>query len=187
MNTDANKNTLSRDEIVAALQSLNDLLAVEKTIGEICLFGGAVMVLAYNARPATKDIDAIFQPAGLVRELAKQIGATAGFPDGWLNDGVKGYLSAKHSTTQGTLPQFGNLRVLMPTAEYLLAMKCLASRIGGGAGEADDIADIVFLIRNLKLDNPSAVLDVLAEYYPLQQIPVRSRFLIETLFDEGQV
>ena len=133
---------MSREEILAALVALDRELAGHGVVGEVCLFGGAVMVLAFNARLATQDVDAVFQPAAIMRELAAHVGAAANLPTDWLNDGVKGFLSARHEVTAGNLPQFPNLRLTMPTAEYLLAMKCLASRLGSAAGEADDTADI---------------------------------------------
>jgi len=183
----SSQSKLTRGQIHAALEALNRALAEREVIGEICLFGGAVMVLAFNARLATKDVDAIFQPADVVRELALQIGKSVGLAENWLNDGVKGYLSARHETTRGSLPQFDHLRLTMPTPEYLLAMKCLASRIGAGAGEADDTADIAFLIRHLGLKTPEGVMDVVAAYYPPHRIPVKAQFLVETLFEEGHV
>jgi hypothetical protein len=39
-----------------------------------------VMVLAYAARVSTKDVDAIFHPASLIRDLAAQIGASNRLP-----------------------------------------------------------------------------------------------------------
>lgn len=183
----SSQSRLTREQIHAALGALNRALAEREVIGEICLFGGAVMVLAFNARLTTKDVDAIFQPASVVRELAAQIGKSAGLAENWLNDGVKGYLSTRHETTRGALPQFDHLRLTMPTPEYLLAMKCLASRIGAGAGEADDTADIAFLIRHLGLKTPEAVMDVVTSYYPPHQIPVKAQFLVESLFEEGRV
>ena len=178
---------LTREQILAALEALNRALAEREVIGELCVFGGAVMVLAFNARLATKDVDAVFQPAALVRELARQVGEVAGLPANWLNDGVKGYLSARHEVVAGPLPQFEHLRLTMPTAEYLLAMKCLASRIGAGAGEADDTSDIAFLIRHLELRSPRAVMDIVTAYYPPRQIPVKAQFLVDSLFEEGRV
>ena len=183
----SSQSRLTREQILAALEALNRALAERGVVGELCLFGGAVMVLAFNARLATKDVDAVFEPAGLVRELARRVGEGAGLPANWLNDGVKGYLSSRHEVAPGPLPQFDHLRVTMPTAEYLLAMKCLASRIGAGAGEADDTADIAFLIRHLKLRNPAAVMDIVTSYYPPRQVPVKAQFLVEALFEEGRV
>ncbi|PYJ86331.1 MAG: hypothetical protein DME22_05720 [Verrucomicrobia bacterium] len=185
--TAAGQSKLTREQIVAALTALNRALAERGVMGEICLFGGAVMVLAFNARLATKDVDAVFQPAGVIRELTQQVAAAAGLPVNWLNDGVKGYLSVRHEVTGGSLPQFDHLRLTMPTAEYLLAMKCLASRIGAGAGEADDTADIIFLIRHLGLRSPQAVMDIVCAYYPPPRIPVKAQFLVESLFEERRI
>lgn len=178
---------LTREAILKALGELSDELGRAGVTGEICLFGGTAMVLAFSARLSTKDIDALFQPAHIVREIAERIGSAHQLPKSWLNDGVKGFLSARHDTTQGNLPQFTHLRMTMPVPEYLLAMKCMAARIGGTTGEQTDVADIVFLIRHLGLKCAGDVLDIVARYYPANQIPAKTQFLIEGLFDEGKV
>jgi len=178
---------LSRQEILDALRQLSDELEQEGVIGEVCLFGGTVMVLAYNARPATKDVDALFQPADILRRLARKVALDRHLPEHWLNDGVKGYLSVRHAVTAGNLPQFPRLRLTMPVPEYLLAMKCMAARLGGPSGEQSDVPDIRFLIRHLALRDPQSVLDIVAQYYPANRIPVKTQYLIEGLFAEGQV
>jgi hypothetical protein len=175
---------LSREEILAALAALDRELGERGVLGEVCLFGGAVMVLAFNARLSTKDVDAVFHPTTVIRDLAAQVAAEANLPADWLNDGVKGFLSARHEVTAGGLPQFQHLRLTMPTAEYLLAMKCMASRLGSAPGEADDTADIRFLIRHLSLRSPEAVMDIVSTYYPPARVPVKARFLVESLFEE---
>ena len=179
--------TLSRETIVRGLQLLSDRLAAQGVTGEICLFGGAVMVLAFAARLTTKDVDAIFRPAQDVRALARAIADELLLPADWLNDGVKGFVSDRHETTAGNLPQFANLRVTMPVPEYLLAMKCMAARLGGTQDEPSDVADIVFLARHLNLHRANEVLDLVGHYYPPNRIPVKTRYLVEGLFDEGRV
>ena len=57
---------------------LAEVLRERETQGEICLLGGTVMVLAFKARPATRDVDAIFQPVDLIREAADIVRARAG-------------------------------------------------------------------------------------------------------------
>jgi len=59
-----------RATIVDAFGRLAELLRERNTEGEICLLGGTVMLLAFDARPTTKDVDAIFRPASLIRDLA---------------------------------------------------------------------------------------------------------------------
>jgi hypothetical protein len=179
--------SLTRETILAALRSLSDELEKRGVTGEICLFGGTVMVLAFAARASTKDVDAIFEPTETIRDLARAVGERHHLDPGWLNDAVKGYLSPRHDTTPGNLPQFPHLRLTMPVAEYLLAMKCMAARIAGTAGEPSDVADIVFLVRMLRLQDARAVLQVVSAYYPEERIVPRTQYLVESLFDEGKV
>ena len=178
---------LTREEILGALRILSDKLGQNGVTGEVCLFGGTGMVLAFTARLTTKDVDALFQPTQLIRELAQKIGEEQHLPAGWLNDGVKGFVSARHETTAGNLPQFPHLRLTMPVPEYLLAMKCMAARIGGITDEPSDVADIVFLIRHLKLKSAKEVLDLVGQYYPANRIPVKTQYLVEGLFEEGRI
>lgn len=179
--------SLTRATIVGALQALSDELGKRGVTGEVCLFGGTVMVLAFNARLATKDVDALFQPPQVVREVARDVARHQNLPPDWLNDGVKGFVSSRHETTVGNLPQFAHLRLTMPVPEYLLAMKCMAARVGGTAGEPTDVADIVFLIRHLNLKTANEVLDLVGQYYPANRIPTRTQYLVEGLFEEGKI
>ncbi len=185
--SNAGASGLNRDAILRALQALSDELGKNGTVGEVCLFGGTVMVLAFSARVATRDVDALFQPTSMIREITHQIAIEQGLPIEWLNDGVKGFVSTKHQTTAGNLPQFSNLRLTMPVPEYLLAMKCMASRMGTLTGERSDVPDIVFLIRHLRLKSAKIVLDLVAQYYPPERISVKTQYLIEGIFEEGKV
>jgi len=179
--------TLTREQILAALAALSEELGRKDVTGEICLFGGTAMVLAFSARISTKDVDAVFQPATIIRELARRISAELHLPPDWLNDGVKGFLSHRHETTASGLPQFAHLRLTAPVPEYLLAMKCMAARIGATADEATDVADIVFLIRHLNLQSAKEVLSLVGQYYPANRIPVKTQYLVEGLFEEGKI
>jgi hypothetical protein len=178
---------LTREAILAALGSLSDKLGKQSLIGEVCLFGGTVMVLAFTARLSTKDVDALFQPAQTIREIARGIADEQHLPSDWLNDGVKGFVSGRHETTAGNLPQFQHLRLTMPVPEYLLAMKCMAARMGGTSGEQSDVGDIIFLVRHLQLKSAKVVLDLVGQYYPASRILVKTQYLIEGLFEEGKI
>ncbi|PYK72520.1 MAG: hypothetical protein DME32_02910 [Verrucomicrobia bacterium] len=187
MTAQKESSNLNRQQILAALRALSDELGAQGITGELCLFGGTVMILAFTARLTTKDVDAIFQPAQTIRELARRIADNQNLPANWLNDSVKGFVSARHETTAGNLPQFPHLRLTMPVPEYLLAMKCMAARVGGTTEEPSDVADITFLIRHLKLDSAKEVLDLVAQYYPANRIPVKTQYLVEGLFDERKI
>lgn len=140
------------------------------------------MVLAFRARASTRDVDAIFEPAGIVRAAARKVGEEMNLPEHWLNDGAKGFASAFHDAVTGDLPQFANLRLTAPTAEYMLAMKCLAARLAGGAGEKGDEEDIRYLVRKLGITSASDALDIVTRYYPADRIPARTQFVLDDLF-----
>lgn len=80
---------MTAGEIEKYLHELNDELCLTNVKGEICLYGGAVMCLAFKARPATKDVDAIFEPIKEIRRAAAKIGDKYDLPIDWLNFGVK--------------------------------------------------------------------------------------------------
>lgn len=55
-------------QIKQYLEELNDELQAMNIKGEVCLYGGAVMCLVYDARPATKDVGAVFKPTSEMRQ-----------------------------------------------------------------------------------------------------------------------
>lgn len=138
------------------------------------------MVLAYHARQSTKDVDAIFAPAAVIRELANEVGQEHGWEEGWLNDGVKGWLSSHQKMADAGL-NLTSLAVLMPVPEYLLAMKCMAARAESGSRDMDDVK---FLIRHLGLRQANEVLSIVEEYYPRGLITVKTQYFVEAAFEE---
>jgi hypothetical protein len=179
-----NETVLDRDHIVTALARVAAILRERQTEGEICLLGGTVMVLAFKARPATKDVDAIFQPTAVIREAAAIVQEELGLPEAWLNDGAKGFVSTNHQVEEGDLPQFEGLRITAPTAEYMLAMKCMASRIAQADTDPSDVADIRFLLDRLGIETADQALAIVGSFYPPARVPVRTAYLLEDILAE---
>lgn len=171
---------LGETEIRQALAEVDAALARRGIKGEICLFGGAVMVLAFQARQSTRDVDAVFAPAAAVREAAVEVGREHGWAEDWLNDGVKGWVSARQNVRDAGL-NLPHLSVTMPTPEYLLAMKCMAARVEQGSR---DFEDAKFLIRHLRLADCEAVLAIVEDYYPPNRLPVKTRYFVEAALEE---
>jgi len=166
---------MTKEQIRANLQLLNDELRLMDVKGEVCLYGGAVMCLVYDARPNTKDVDAIFKPAQQMREAAKRVAEANHLKDDWLNDAVKGYV-VQHSQT--VLFNFSHLKVYIPEPDYLLAMKTLAARV-----DATDKQDIQFLINMIGIKTAEEIFSILEHYYPRQQIKPATKYFIEELFE----
>jgi hypothetical protein len=51
------------------------------------------MALAYDARRATRDIDAVFQPHGVVLDEARAVAEERGLPQWWLNEHASVYVA----------------------------------------------------------------------------------------------
>ena len=170
-----NAEMMTKAEILTYLNALDAELGAAGIKGEMCLYGGTVMCLAFNARPATKDIDAIFQPTTEFRDAARRVADRFGLPHDWINDAVKGFVVPHKQETFLELP---SLSVYIPSAEYLLAMKAIAARL-----DTSDKDDVIFLIRKLNLSSPQAVFDILEKYYPKNQIKPATQFFIEEIFE----
>jgi hypothetical protein len=84
---------LDRTAIAEAFRRLGDRLARRGLVADIYVFGGAAMALAYDARRATRDIDAIFKPHGVVVEEARAVAEELGLPRWWLNEQASSYVA----------------------------------------------------------------------------------------------
>ncbi len=165
-----------KDQIRMLLKEVERELASTRVKGEICLYGGAVMCLAYNARPSTKDVDAVFRPAGIIRDAAKKVAGRHGLDEDWLNDGVKGFTV---SHPRKVLFDWPNLKIYIADPEYLLAMKSMSARADGM-----DRRDVLFLIDELNIGSSGEVFGIIEKYYPRRQIRPATQFFIEEMFDK---
>jgi len=166
---------LTREKIRELLEALNEELRTREVTGEVGLCGGAVMCLVFKARASTKDVDAIFEPAQILRDAARRVGRRLGVPADWLNDAAKGYFVS--DPPRQAVMELSNLRVWAPGADYMLAMKCVSARL-----DTHDRDDVTFLIRHLDLKTPDEVFEIVSRYYPKGRVPAKTRFLVEELF-----
>lgn len=153
-------------------KALNDELAKKNIVGEVGICGGAVMCLVFHARKSTKDVDAIFEPTKEIRIASKAVAKQFGVEADWLNDAVKGFFHT--DPPREDVLNLSNLRVWAPSAEYMLAMKCVSARF-----DTFDSDDTRFLISYLKLKKPEEVFRLIAKFYPHNKIPAKTQFWIE--------
>lgn len=167
---------LTRADMRRLFELLQRELAESGTVGEEYLVGGAVMCLAFGARDATRDVDALFEPTTRIREAAARVAAKARVPANWLNDAVKGYLSPRGEFDAWY--EGPHLRVYTAQPAYLLAMKCMAMRLGA---EFHDLDDVRFLLRWLNITTVEEALAIVTRYFDASQVPVKTRLALEEL------
>ncbi|MBK7402201.1 MAG: hypothetical protein IPJ34_39670 [Myxococcales bacterium] len=169
---------LSREQIEEAFSRLDAELGRRGTHAECFLVGGAVMCLALSARPSTKDVDGWFTEPATVREAARVVADELQLPEDWLNDAAKAFIPENAGFERWR--SYENLQVSVADARTLLAMKCAAART------IEDAGDIRVLAGRLGLTTSEAVLEVVLAYFPPARLPVRTRLLLEEMFDAGE-
>jgi hypothetical protein len=167
-------------ELEQAFFRLGQLLRERRVAGEIAVFGGAAIVLGFDFRTATQDVDALItQGHGQVVRAQEEVGAEMGLPPNWLNDPGASYLSKLGDfqlfKTYPSEGQFG-LRVLTAAPQYLLAMRLLSLRAYG-----HDVQDTVQLARGLGCTTANSLLQVVKDYYPDEQVPPEKLAQIRSL------
>lgn len=172
---------LSRQDIGRLFALLDEELARTDTHAELHLVGGAVMCLALGARDATRDVDALFRPSAQVREAAARVAVRADVPAGWLNDAVKRWMGDRARFAPWL--ELPHLAVFVAHPAYLLAMKCMAMRLGA---EFQDLDDIRYLLRHLDIGCAADAMAVVAQYFDDCTIPLKTRLALEELLPPGQ-
>jgi hypothetical protein len=119
---------LSSADIKVAFDALSREFEQAEERAEFVVVGGAALVLLYNARETTKDVDAFFlaPEASKVRAAAERVAQLLDLPANWLNDGAKGYMI--RLTTGELLYESPFLVVRAASLAQLLAMKLAAWR-----------------------------------------------------------
>ena len=179
-----------RDQLLAALNEIGAAAVVAQTRLDIAVFGGSALMLAGNFRFSTEDVDIaeIGRPwpdwlSNVVAGIAKR----NGWSDRWLNDAVSTFLSPlarieRDFVFQGTFPratEHAGLRVFVPTARYMLALKLKALRVSQFVKGATDIADVSGLLGVLGITNVDDAIAVLTEFFPNSPADVdKARFVL---------
>lgn len=169
---------VSRDELLDAIRSLGEKLHRRGITADVYVFGGAAMVIAYKARPATRDIDAVFEPDTEVTQAAREVARERRWPASWLNNQASTYLSRIPDHGKRLIFEGPGIRCMAASPEHLLAMKVMAAR------RAQDTGDIRFLIEHLGLHTSEDVASVVREVFPDRPISDRALLLLEDVFAE---
>jgi hypothetical protein len=169
---------LTREQIVRALEQLDEELAAVGVKAQAYLVGGAVMCLALDARDSTRDVDAWFTEPGAVRAAVRRVAARLDLPQDWLNDAARAFVPECAGFERWR--SLSHLEILVADLRTLFAMKCAAARTH------EDASDVKLLAERLGLKSSAQALDLVLRYYPAERLPVRTRLLLEELLDDGR-
>lgn len=128
---------LDIDQVSALLAELGERLAARGIEGEIYVVGGAAMMLAYDRKRITRDIDAIGIPQDEIdAEVRAMSSDHKGLAPDWLNARVLPLLPRGVDADRLQVLGGPGLTVNVASPTWLLAMKARAAR---GRRDLDDL------------------------------------------------
>lgn len=130
---------------------------------EIVLIGGSALLLRYNFRDTTTDIDGLFRTSSNIKEIITKIGDENNLGNDWINDDFKKTTSFSPKLVECSkfYKKFCNcLSVRIISDEYLIAMKIRSFR-----NYKHDISDIVGIIKEHQELDISLNLDKIENAY----------------------
>lgn len=165
MEVSNNIGLLNKDKLLEIFDYLNQQLKENNLQLEIAIYGGSIMTMVYDNRPATKDIDCVFSVTNdkLLDHILDNTQFVFNLSDGWINEEIKEPLKSILKEDLETFRIYSNLRILKPRAEQLLAMKVLAGR----PEPAKDFTDAYILCQTLKITTKAQLVDLVGNYVPM--------------------
>ena len=169
---------MDRSQIDGALRELSEELDRQGVIARIYLVGGAAMVLAYESRFTTDDVDGSGYPTDAVLAAARQVAERRGLQPDWLHDSVKIYFPTFKEPDWRPVFKLGTVEVVVADERTLLAMKMRASRA------RRDEQDIKFLLDKCRITSVDEALGLYEEYFPEDELPARAVPVLEFALEQ---
>lgn len=170
---------MDRIKLLEIFDYLNERLRENQLQLEITIYGGSIMTMVYDNRPATKDIDCVFSETNykLLDHILNLTKFAFNLSEGWINEDVKEPLRAILKEDKETYKVYSNLKLLKPIAEQLLAMKILAGR----PEPAKDFIDAYILCKDLRITTKDKLMEIISTYIPLKILGERQINFIKYL------
>lgn len=154
------------------------------TSAEMILVGGASVIINYEFRLSSYDIDADFESPSVMKECINAIGDKFGLPNGWLNDDFKktsSYSQKIFQYSQYYKKFSGVLTIRTVCAEYLVAMKLVSGR-----QYKKDLSDIAGIIYEQRLAGKELTFEAIDRavtdlYGDWSRISVHSRDILDRI------
>lgn len=115
------RRTQQHSAALAPLLDLNALLESEGVLGEICVAGGAVFLVAFRAKPESRRARHLFHATAVAWKAVHAVGREHGLDPDWLDHVAR---AAVDRTNAGSsFHEDRSLRVYRAPADYVLAMR----------------------------------------------------------------
>jgi len=173
---------MDKKKLLEIFDYLNERLKENQLQLEITIYGGSIMTLVFDNRPATKDIDCVFSETNykLLENILELTKFAFSLSDGWINEEIKEPLKAILKEDKETYRVYSNLKILKPKAEQLLAMKILAAR----PEPAKDFVDAYILCKDLNITTKDKLMETISTYIPLKILGERQINFIKYLGED---
>ena len=169
---------LTRSEAEGALRDLVSRLDERRCRATIYIVGGTALMLGFDARQSTRDVDAVVTPRDRVLAVAAEIAERRNLPDDWLSTNAASFVPPHPEDPRRTiLFEKGGVRVEIASAEMLLAMKIRASR------GRQDIDDIRLLLRLTATHTVADAVGIYEHFYEEDEIKPRAVTILHELLD----
>ena len=170
---------LSKKELFSIFEYLNERLKENSLHLNLLVYGGAAMSLLYDKRPATRDIDAIFDSKNekLLLNIFHDIEEIFDLNPDWINQDIREPLLHIKNEDLILFSSCGCLTVALPSEKQLLAMKILAAR----AEPSLDFIDSALLCKTLGIEKKLEVIDIFTEFFPKELLRERQLQFIKYL------
>jgi hypothetical protein len=179
---------LDRDTIERAFRLMGQYLLDRKAVGEIAIYGGSAILLQFDWRKVSRDVDARVTSEGshgLVIDAAASAATRLGLPRSWLSENVAMYARRGEGEADriplGLYPspeRFG-LRVTAAKPSYILAMKLKAlERV---TIDDRDYKDVVNRSIECGVFSVDELREVFRKFFPDEDLPPRAALRFEEL------
>ena len=173
---------MDKNKLLKIFDYLNEQLKENQLQLEITIYGGSIMTMVYDNRPATKDIDCVFSETNfkLLQNILELTRTVFNLTDGWINEEIKEPLKVILQEDKETYKTYSNLKILKPKAQQLLAMKVLAAR----PEPAKDFVDAYILCKELNIMTKTQLMNIISTYIPMTILGERQMNFIKYLGDD---
>jgi hypothetical protein len=184
----AESTPLDKAKIEEAFRLMGQYLLDRKAFGEIAVYGGSAIILQFEWRLRSEDVDARVVSAGnhgVVIDAARYAAEQLGLSRSWLNESVAMYAKRGEAEADrvfvGLYPSFerSGLRVTAARPEYMLAMKLGAlERV---TADDRDFKDAVRLGIECAVTTVQGLRDIFKKYFADAELSLNANLRLREL------